>query len=236
MEIEIWVVIHFLWRKRYRNPDILSELEYVYGQGVMTLRTVERRRKVFTEKHTTLDNSLRRGRPTRNDVTDVVNQIIHGHRFCSQNRIAEQLTVHRDVVKRIRTEELGLRKTNFRWISHKLTTDPKAVRLIISRQLLTLLDRSSEQKQCDIFTGDETWIHAARFLTSQTCRTLNRLQLTPISVLPERWRGHHWLASFLSRSQESSGSVLCLPSQSTGQQVRKWTARRFCRWLGYSWE
>jgi hypothetical protein len=40
MEIEIRAVIHFPWLKQYRNCDILSQLEDVYGHGVRSLETV----------------------------------------------------------------------------------------------------------------------------------------------------------------------------------------------------
>jgi hypothetical protein len=113
MEIEIQPVIHFLWREQYCNPDIVSELEDVYGQGVTTVRTVQRWTKTFTEERTTLNDSPKTGRTIRNNVTDVAKQIIDDDPFCSENRIAQRLTVHGDAVKRILTQEFGLRKINF---------------------------------------------------------------------------------------------------------------------------
>jgi hypothetical protein len=145
MQIEIRAVIHFLWLKRYRNTDILSQLEDVYCQGVMTLKTVERWTKAFLEERTTLNDSPTPGWPSRNDVTDAVKQIIHDDRFFSQNRTAQRLIAHRDVLRRILIPELGLGKLNFRWIWHKRTTDQKPARVTISRQLLTFLDGCSEQ-------------------------------------------------------------------------------------------
>jgi transposase len=72
MEIEIRAVIHFLWLKQYRNPDIFSKLEDVYDMGVTTLQTVESWTKAFTEERTTLNDSPTPGRPSRNHVTDAV--------------------------------------------------------------------------------------------------------------------------------------------------------------------
>jgi hypothetical protein len=134
----------------------------MYGQGVTALRTVKRSTKVLTEERTALNHSPKPRRPPRNDQTRAAKQIIDDNPFCSHNRITQRLTIHRDVVKRILTHELGLRNINFRSIPHLLTTDQKAARVTISRQLPTFLARCSEQNLCDFFTGDETWISTDR--------------------------------------------------------------------------
>jgi hypothetical protein len=160
MEIQIRAVIHFLSLKRSRNPDIISKHEDVSGQGVTTLITVERWTKASTEECISLNDSPSHGQPLRYDVTNAVKQMMDDDRFCAQNRIAQRLTMHRDVVKRMLTQELGLRKRNFQWIALTLTTDQKVARVTISRQLLMFRVRCSEQQLCDIFRGDETWIYA----------------------------------------------------------------------------
>jgi hypothetical protein len=53
--------MYLLWLKQYRNPDIFSKLEDVYGQGVTTLRTVERWTKASTEVSITLNDASRLG-------------------------------------------------------------------------------------------------------------------------------------------------------------------------------
>jgi hypothetical protein len=123
MNVVLRTVIHFLPLKTYNNPRVLSELEAVYGHGVMTLRTVERGRKAFTQERPTLSDAPRPRRPLEKDMINVVKQTVGNEPFFSQTKMAQRRTIYYDVIKRILIQDFELLKMNFCWISRKLDTD-----------------------------------------------------------------------------------------------------------------
>jgi hypothetical protein len=74
--------------------------------------------------------------------------------------MAQGPTVHRDVIKKILTRELGLGEINFHCNPYELTGRQKIFWVKISQQLLPFRGHCSERKLCNIFSGDETSICA----------------------------------------------------------------------------
>jgi hypothetical protein len=61
--------------------------------------------------------------------------MIEENSYLSQKKIARTLSLHRDIAKRLITEELNLRRVNFKWVPHPLTASQKRERVKISPKL-----------------------------------------------------------------------------------------------------
>jgi hypothetical protein len=57
-----------------------------------------------------------------------------------QKKIAQTLSLHRDIAKRLSTEELNLGRVNFKAVPHTLTTSQKWERVKISPKLFGRLN------------------------------------------------------------------------------------------------
>jgi hypothetical protein len=78
MSLELRVVIHFLWLKHTANQAILSEIEEVYGNIVISLRAVENWTATFDGAGTELADLPRSGRPHDTGKVDAVRALIEG--------------------------------------------------------------------------------------------------------------------------------------------------------------
>jgi hypothetical protein len=61
-------------------------------------------------------------------------------------------------MKRSITEELNLRRVNFKWVPHTLTVSQKLERATISPKLLEELNRLQVNDLARAIRGDETWV------------------------------------------------------------------------------
>jgi histone-lysine N-methyltransferase SETMAR len=159
MSLEIRAVIHFLWLKNAPNQAILSELEHVYGTGVITLRAIEKWTAAFEGGRTELADLPRSGRPRDLGKIDAVRALIEGEGYLSQKKIAQILSMHHETVKSILREDLNMRKVNFKWLPHMLNASQKASRVEVSRELLDFLESRPDRSLCKVYTGDETWVY-----------------------------------------------------------------------------
>jgi len=159
MQVELRSVIHFLYLKDFKTTDILLELEHVYGEASVTLRAVQQWVKAFQEGRTELNDLPRPGRPR--DPTNIakIRDLIQENPFLSQKKICQILGIHHQTARRIIEEDLQFRRINFRWIPHSLDSSQKASRVRVAKELLQMLEQSSDQTRRNIFTGDETWIY-----------------------------------------------------------------------------
>jgi hypothetical protein len=85
--------------------------------------------------------------------------VIEDNPYISQKKIAQPLSFHYDIMKRLIPEELGLRRANFKWVSHILTANQKLERVKISKKLFEQLNKLLIDDLASDLTGDETWVY-----------------------------------------------------------------------------
>jgi hypothetical protein len=67
--------------------------------------------------------------------------MIEENPYLSQKKIAQALFLCQDIVKRLITEDLTLRRINFKWVPHIITASQKLERVEISRKLFGQLNK-----------------------------------------------------------------------------------------------
>jgi hypothetical protein len=158
MSLETRDVIHFFWRKSTSNQASLSKRQRVYNTNVPTLRTIQNRTADFANGRTELADLPRPGRPRGPINVDAVRDLIESERFLSQKQIGHMLGPHSDTVNRISREARRCAKMNCRWISHAIESSEKVARVQVAKDLLQFLEGTSNQKLCNVYTGDEMWV------------------------------------------------------------------------------
>ena len=157
MKIEFRAVIHFLYLRNESNKDIHQKINETYGENSIGLSTVKKWTKLFRQGKADLVDEIRPGRPRKKDLIVKISDLIMKNPSSSCKRIGIQMNCSQNTVKKILTEDLDLRKVNFRWIPYKLNENQRKKRVQFSKELLQTL--KSTKKKCNIFTGDETWLY-----------------------------------------------------------------------------
>jgi uncharacterized ferritin-like protein (DUF455 family) len=156
VDVEICSVIYFLWLRGASKEQMILQIKETYGDGVTHVRSVQRWTHDFAARRTELDALPRPGRPTDPENADRIWELLESKPYISQKTRSRRLNLHHDIVHEILTEELGLRKVNFKWIPHSLTESQKQEHIKISMELLPFLEEFSPQKLADVFTGNES--------------------------------------------------------------------------------
>jgi hypothetical protein len=118
----------------------------------------------------------------RNEKFPVIRTMVEDNPDLSQKKIAQGLPLHRDIVRRLITEELNWRPVNFRWIPHILTTSQKSERVKISRKLFGQLNKSQVNGLVHVIAGDETWAYLVNPKSAIRVGTDVIRQLAPCSL------------------------------------------------------
>jgi histone-lysine N-methyltransferase SETMAR len=208
MSLEIRAVIHFLWLKQASNQAIHSEIEDVYGRDVITLRTIEKWTAAFAGGRTELADLPRSGRPRETANIDAVRDLVDGEAYLSQKKIAHILGIHHETVKSILRDDLKMRRVNFKWLPHALSSSQKAARVDISRELLDFLQSRSDRSLSRVYTGDETWVY---FENPRTSMWIGADVARPTRV--RRTVGSTKRMFWIDFSRTGIGAVVMLPAQ-----------------------
>jgi transposase len=115
--------------KKTSNEQIVAELEEVYGKGVVHIRTVQRWTDKFANRQEDFNDVPKPGRPRLTEEVGRIQEILKDKPFASQKAMARELSIRPSAMKRLLTEDLGMRKVSFKWIPHKLTDLQKGVRV-----------------------------------------------------------------------------------------------------------
>ena len=156
---DVRVIIHFLWKKGQSNKEIEAEINDVYGEGTVSLRTVQKWTQRYGEGNESFEDQPRSGRPQKDELVKVVQQLLEDEPHLSQKKIAKRLEVHHSTIHQILTKVMGLKRVNFRWIPYCLSDDQKAVRVELSKAILETLGNASTTQLGMVITGDETWVY-----------------------------------------------------------------------------
>lgn len=156
---ELRSVVHFLWLESNENQDIYRRLCAVYGDNIITLRTVQKWTKKMNEHTFSIFEQKKTGRPRRSDLDQKITNFILSYPYASTKKIAKNVGADPKTVKNIMINILGMKKVNFKWIPHKLTPEIKAIRAAIASELFEFLSSSNDYRLRHILTQDETWIY-----------------------------------------------------------------------------
>jgi len=139
------------------NRNISDEMNRVYGDGYVSLRTVQKWTCRFKKGEISLEDRERSGLPKNTELWTNVKALIDGDPFASARDIANQLRCDKDTVVKILREELQMTKVNVSWIPKQLSDFQKSERVRIAREMLDVLD---DQRQHELlYTQDETWVY-----------------------------------------------------------------------------
>jgi histone-lysine N-methyltransferase SETMAR len=151
-------VVRFFTLKDSSPKEIQTELESLYMDEALCLRTVYKWHERFMQGRTELFDDPRPGRPLQNSLADALHAMIlefftSCKRFCTHFRFVKStcLSILHDV--------LHLQKFNLRWIPHSLDDPHKTERVSLSRDLLTVLKKDQRKGFAQVITGDESWFY-----------------------------------------------------------------------------
>ena len=150
-------VIHFLYLKKLKNKEIQEEINEVYGENTIGLSTVIKWTRKFKDGKENFEDEKKRGRKKIRNKTKI-KKLIEGKRDISLREIGSLTNMHKNTVKRIVRDDLGLIRTNSRWIPYDLSDKQKMKRMEISIELLDILSKVPEKERKNFLTMDETWL------------------------------------------------------------------------------
>jgi len=158
LELEQRTNIKFLVKLGKNGNEIREMLMQVYGDNAMKKTAVYKWVKRFSEGRESVTDEERSGWPTTSRTEEnntKIRQIVHENSRLTVRSIAEQVNIDGEIVRKILTEDLDMRKVCVKMVPKELTEDQKQRRVTICQDLL--------ERQDDIFgrviTGDETWVY-----------------------------------------------------------------------------
>jgi predicted transcriptional regulator len=105
------------------------------------------------------------GRPRDTGKVDDLYALIEGEEDLSQKKIAQMLGMHHEAVRCIWSDDLSIRKGNFKRILHRLDSSQTAARVQVSRELRGS-SKATETEVCLMWTLEMkrgcTWIILGR--------------------------------------------------------------------------
>jgi hypothetical protein len=159
MSLEIRVVIHFLWLQKLPNVAISRNIDVIYGEGFIEIRTIRKLTHHFEEGDDSLEDELRPDRPRSTKCYNAIRSLLDENPYLSQKQIYSILSIHQTAVKHVLREDFLFRKVNFKWIPHLLDVDQKTERVRFSTELLQFQELKLECQLANVYTEDEIWIY-----------------------------------------------------------------------------
>jgi hypothetical protein len=141
MQFDVRAAIHFLHLRQKTDKEIDDKLVIACGPAVPRARTMRNWVRAFEAGRTELNDLPRSGRRRDLDKVKRIKELLDGNPDGSQEQICRILDLHHDAIKRVITEDLGLRKLNYKWLPHRLNSSQKADRVRASPVLLAFVGR-----------------------------------------------------------------------------------------------
>ena len=91
------------------------------------------------------------------DNTEQVKQLVRADRRLTVRMIASELSICKETVWRIITEDLGMRKICAKIVPKLLSDDQKEWRVLVCKDILDCLETEPDLLD-NVITGDESWI------------------------------------------------------------------------------
>ena len=118
-----------------------------------------KKREDFKHARTSSADNERSGRPTTTITTDNIHQMVLDNYWIKIRKIAKSVSISKECVYHILTEELGMRKLTPHWMPRLLTVDQKHIRMNISKALLEWFKQNESEFLCRLINVYETWIY-----------------------------------------------------------------------------
>jgi len=136
-----------------------GKLQQAFGDDAMSITQAFRWHKMFCEGRTLVEDEQRSGRPSTTrtrDNTAQVRELFRSDRRLTVNMIADEVNLNREAVRRILTEELGMRKVCAKMVPRYLTEQQRDARVSVCAELLEQVEADPALME-RVITGDESW-------------------------------------------------------------------------------
>jgi len=156
-EKDIRTIIKFLSVSGRTNREIHDEVAMTCGEGVVSLRTIQRWVARFKENDLSVEDRPRTGRPREEIDIGIIEDLLEDDPHISAREIARRLAIHKNRVVDILKNQLQMTKVRARWIPHKLTDSQKISRVLCAKEMLLVVSDPAQHRL--VYTQDESWIH-----------------------------------------------------------------------------
>lgn len=161
MNFEQRVNIKFCFKLKKNAQDAHEMLRLVYGEEVMTLKTVYKWYERFKSGNESLEDSERIGRPLSSKKIENVQKVadmVRSNRRLTIREISEDLSISYGSVQSILTDNLQMRRVSAKFVPRILTEEQKENRVSVCTELKHRFDTNPDF-MTKIITGDETWVY-----------------------------------------------------------------------------
>ena len=135
-------------------------LQQVYGEETMSRTHAFEWYKRFKEGREEVEDDPRSGRPSTSRTADnieCVKQVVRADRRLTLRMIAEELSINKDIVWSIITENLKMCKVCAKMVPKLLSKDQKQKRVTVCHDIIERLEDDPDLLG-RVITGDESWI------------------------------------------------------------------------------
>ena len=105
-KVEIRAVLKFLFSKKYDNKTVLSEIQSVYGDDGVSLRTVQRQRQNYDNGTFSIFDKNRSGRPPITQYDGQISELLKENPYIKTKEIAQKFSIDKNTVKAIIQDHL----------------------------------------------------------------------------------------------------------------------------------
>jgi hypothetical protein len=149
-------VVHFFTLKGLNPKDIYTELESVYMNESLYLRTVYKWHKRFMQGRTELFDDSQSGRPLQNDLVNALRAMIQEFPFTSHKRLYAHFRLAMSTCLCILYDVLRLKRFNLQWVQHSLDDAQKVERVSPSTDILKVLKEDQKNGFTQVIAGNES--------------------------------------------------------------------------------
>ena len=160
MALEQRTNLKFLVRLGKSPTEAFKMLQLVYGDETMARSSVFEWHKRFRDGREEVEDAARSGRPSTSrteENVDRVRQMIRNDRRLTVRMIADSLSINRDCVWKIITEDLGMRKICAKMVPKLLNDAQKERRVQVCEDIIERLE-TEPNLLAKVITGDESWV------------------------------------------------------------------------------
>lgn len=160
MSTEQRINLRFLVKLGKTPTESLFLLRHVYGDATMSRARVFEWHKRFTDGREDTEDNSRTGRPVTCRTEENIERVRHAllkDRRLTVRMIAEELSISKDTVWTIITEDLEMRKVCAKMVPKILTDDQKEKRLSNCKDVVERIEKDPTLL-ARVVTGDESWI------------------------------------------------------------------------------
>lgn len=161
MDFEQRVNIKFCFKLQKSAKEAHEMLKSVYGDNVVTLKTVYKWYERFKSGNESVEDEKRSGRPSTSKTDENVQKVakmVRSNRRLTIRELTEELNISYGSVQSILTDDLQMRRVSAKFVPRLLTAEQKENRVSVCTELKDRLDADPDF-MAKIITGDESWVY-----------------------------------------------------------------------------